>query len=243
MVPSPTQSAALAALRSFLIEILPAGVPVVQGQDNRVPEPREADYVIFWPTMRRRLATNEDEGADCTFTASIADSAMSVTAMGVGVIEVGSLVTGTGVFSGTGAVRITGQASGSVGGTGVYAVSPATVAGTGPMAAGTLQITQETQLSVQLDVHGPNSADNAQTISTLFRDAYAVDRFAALGGAATPLYADDPRQMPFSNDQQAVENRWVIQCELQTNPVVVTPLQFADTVEASVESVEASFAP
>lgn len=241
MTPSPTQSAIQTVLRLFLLEILPPGTEVVLGQANRVPEPKVDDYVIMWPTRRGRLATNIDEGQDCTFTASIAGSVMSVTALGVGTIDVGALVTGTGLLGGTGAVRITGFLSGSVGGTGAYSVSPSTTAGTGAMAAGTMDIMQETQVTMQLDVHGPAAAENAQVISTLLRDAYGVDRFEALGGAAVPLYTDDPRQAPFSNDQQQVENRWIVMAEFQANQTVVTPQQFGDTV--AVDLIEADLPP
>lgn len=55
---SLTQEDVCTALRAFLLDVLPAGVEVVQGQINRVPTPPGADYVVFWPTLARRLATN-----------------------------------------------------------------------------------------------------------------------------------------------------------------------------------------
>lgn len=53
-----TESAILAIWRSFLLGVLPAGLEVVQGQDNRVPSPAGTDYAVYWPTFRKRLATN-----------------------------------------------------------------------------------------------------------------------------------------------------------------------------------------
>jgi hypothetical protein len=86
------------------------------------------------------------------------------------------------------------------------------------------------QITVQLDVHGPASADNAQMISTLFRDEYACIQFAATGFDVQPLYAEDPRQTPFENAEQQTEYRWSVDVVLQANPVISTAQDFADVV-------------
>ena len=52
----------------------------------------------------------------------------------------------------------------------------------------------------------------------MFRSSYAVDFFAALGGAITPLFASDPRQMPFVNAEQQYEDRYVIEAEPAGQP-------------------------
>ena len=99
-------------------------------------------------------------------------------------------------------------------------------------------------MTFQCDVHGLNSADNAQVISTLFRDSYAVDQFAGSGfGDITPLHADDPRQVPFINDQQQWENRWVVEALVQANQVVTLPQQFAGAVTVTLLSVDATYPP
>src|SRR5947208_546426 len=83
----------------------------------------------------------------------------------------------------------------------------------------------------------------AQVISTAFRDSYAVDFFATVGDAAVPLYAGDPRQMAFIDENQQYEDRWVIDAHLQTNPVVRVPQQFAGAVEVGLVEVDAAFPP
>jgi hypothetical protein len=88
-------------------------------------------------------------------------------------------------------------------------------------------IEQDTEVTMQLDVHGPNSADNAQIISTLFRDEYATDFFTASGYNMAPLYADDPKQLPFTNGEQQVEQRWTIDAVMQVNPTITLTPQFA----------------
>lgn len=64
VVLAPSQSDIMAALRGFLLSILPPGVVVIAGQSNRVPEPAGSNYVVMTPIMRTRLSTNIDIYAD-----------------------------------------------------------------------------------------------------------------------------------------------------------------------------------
>lgn len=56
MTPNLTDDAIMAALRAFLLAVLPAGVEVIQGQDNRVPEPLGPNHVVMTPARRVQLA-------------------------------------------------------------------------------------------------------------------------------------------------------------------------------------------
>lgn len=237
---SPTQSNTLTALRSFLVSILATDVEVIQGQPNRVPEPKKPNFVVMTPMRRPRLSTNVDVPADVRFTGSIAAAVLTVTAVQIGTIVAGRTLFGTGVAAGS---VVGAQLTGTPGGIGTYAVSPSQTVASRTLACGVVGITTPTMVAVQLDVHGPVAGDNAQLISTLFRDPYATKQFAAQSPAydVTPLYADDPKQVPFYNDQQQVEDRWVVEALLQVNPVVSVPQQFADSVSADVISVDASY--
>lgn len=54
-----TNDAVFAALRAFLLGVLPAGVEVIQTQDNRVPLPIQGlGFVTMNNVHQRRLATN-----------------------------------------------------------------------------------------------------------------------------------------------------------------------------------------
>lgn len=106
-----------------------------------------------------------------------------------------------------------------------------------PMFAGTMSAKQSTMVNVQLDVHGPSSADNVQRITTLFRDNYACQFFTDLEPALQPLYADDGKQIPFLNGEAQIEYRWVIDAVMQANPVVTVPQRFADEVLITLEPV------
>lgn len=234
LAPVPTQSSVQAALRSFLLSFLPAGVEVVEGQDNRTPEPAGADFVVMTALLRTRLSTNVDTYADVAFTGSVAATTLTVTSVKFGTIAVGSTLFGPTVASGT---TITGLGTGT-GGVGTYALSTAQTVASGPLAAGNELIQQPTQIDYQLDVHGPNSADNAQTISTLFRDDYAATWWASNGyTTSSPLYADDPRQAPFINENQQVETRWVITARLEADQTVTVPMQFAGALSVTIQDV------
>jgi hypothetical protein len=165
-----TESIAHSVTRSLLLQILPDGIEVVRGQDNRVPEPLADDYVVITSITRTRLATNWDtyDNVESKF------------------------------------------------------------------------IRQGTQLGIQLDIHGPNSPQNSQIISTLLRDEYAVDFYSASGYDIAPLYADDPRQIPFTNGEDQVEDRWVVDLQLQLNAVVTVPQDFADQLSVQQLNKEPS---
>ena len=62
-----TNDAVFAALRAFLLGVLPAGVEVIQTQDNRVPLPIQGPgFVTMNNVHQRRLATNVTQYADKT---------------------------------------------------------------------------------------------------------------------------------------------------------------------------------
>ena len=87
--------------------------------------------------------------------------------------------------------------------------------------------TQATDFVVQCDVHGPNSGDNCQLITTLFRDRFATISMATAPVTVSPLYASDPRQIDYIDSEDQFENRWRVDLHMQVNPSVTTPLQSA----------------
>lgn len=64
LTPSITEDDVFLAVRAFLLAIVPTGVEVIQGQENRVAEPGDAGaaytFVVMTPTGRAKLATNVD---------------------------------------------------------------------------------------------------------------------------------------------------------------------------------------
>jgi hypothetical protein len=99
------------------------------------------------------------------------------------------------------------------------------------------------RMDVQLDIHGPNSADNAMIVSATFRDSFAVEQFALAGFDVAPLYVSDARQIPFLNDSQQIEQRWSLDAVMQINPIVGVPQQYAGALAVTPVSVDASYPP
>lgn len=242
---TPSERQIWISLRAALLNILPDGTPVRQGQVNRVPEPSQSDFVVFWPINKTRLTTNMDEFIDAVFTGSIAATVMTITAKDAhysGYLEAGSGVFGTGVTTGT---KVVAQLSGTPGGIGTYTITPSQTVASRTLSAGVATLEQDTNFLVQLDVHGPNSGDYSQAISTILRDQVGVDYFAAANVAQgldpniiCPFYADDPRQGPFINEAQQYENRYIVEVRLQANQTLKVPLQFADALEITLLNLE-----
>lgn len=164
---SVTESQILAALRMFLLSILPGEVEIIRGQANYVPEPTAPDYVVMTHVYRKRLSTNVVTWGDAN-----------------------------------------------------------------PVA---LDHAHATMSDIQLDVHGPNSTDNAQIITTLWRDDYACQEIDS--AVFQPLYASDGRQMPFINGEQQYEDRWVVTVTLEATPIISTSAQFAATLSANISAI------
>jgi len=102
-------------------------------------------------------------------------------------------------------------------------------------------ILQPTQITTQLNVHGLNGANNAQVITSVFRDQYGVDLFNLSGLDISPLYASDPRQIPFVNAEQFTEYRWVVDVVVQCNIFVVVPVQFATSAVVGLVNVDVAY--
>lgn len=238
---SPNQDDMFDALASFLASYVPSDCPVVRGQINRVPEPAASDFVVMWMLRAPRLSTNVDDYEDVAFTASIAGTVMTVTSVEIGAIEVNALVYGTGIDAST---TITEQLTGTLGGPGTYRVTPSQTAASQPMAAGGTVMMQPTDVVFQIECHGEGGANNAQVISTVMRDAVGVARFNELNPNLTPLYADDPRQVPFINENQQYEDRWIVEAHVQANQSVrFIPTQFADAATIELIEVETEVVP
>ncbi len=213
------------------------GVPIVQGQANRVPEPKQGDLVVMWPILKRRLSTNIRGRDDVAFMGSIAGSTLTVTAVETGVVQSNRVLFGAGVPANT---RVLAPISGA-GGVGTYLVTPTQTTALTLMSTSQELITEPTEYTVQIDVHGPNSADNAQVISALFRDLYATQTFTAMNPNVQPLHADEPRQIPFTNGEQQIEARWVINAVMQANFTVDVPQQYAEEAHVTPIEVETAF--
>lgn len=103
-----------------------------------------------------------------------------------------------------------------------------------------ISIEQGMTIRVQLDCYGALSADWAAMFATLLRTSYACD---VLGPDVAPLFAKDPMQAALVNAEAEYEQRWIVEANLQYNPVVSTPAEFANTLEVNTINVDESYPP
>jgi hypothetical protein len=229
-----TDTAILTAVRNMLLQVVPSGVEVLRAQVNRVAEPNGADFIMMTPLRRERLSTNIDQDQDIIITAGIAGTLMTVTAINVGTLSPGQTLFGPELEPAT---VILAQIGGMFGGVGAYTVSRTqTVADGTLMYAGLHRMQQGTEITYQLDIHGPASAETAQAVTTVARDSWACSLLAPFG--IQPLYANEPRQTPFINAESQYEDRYVVELCVQANPIVGMPQEFADELEIFTVPVE-----
>lgn len=233
--PVPSHLEIQAALRTALLAILPDGVEVIEGQDNNVAEPA-ADFVVMTVIRRERISTNVDTYQDCKFQGAIANGLLTISQTKFGSLSVGNVVFGTG--------NAPAPTIAAVNPDGTVALSiPLTLAPTW-LASGVKALRQSTRVVFQLDVHSEDmgrASDMAQTISTVMRDDVGYLLLKQSGLPLSPLYADDPRQMPFQNAEAQVEDRYVVEVHLQADQVVTPPQEFADEVNIQRVPVDLVF--
>lgn len=236
---TPTQNDVYIAVKAFLAAVMPTDVEVVTGGQNRVPSPQVPRFAVMNILRIGRLRTNVDDDADVRFTGSIAGTTLTVTDVDFGEIVVGATVFGVDILTNT---RIDALGSGT-GGVGTYTVSQAQTLSSRVLASGAKQIEQGTELVMQIDFYSndPSSADLAVIASTILRDESGVDLFAGTG--VTPLYADDPKSVPFIDEEQQSEWRWLLECHFQVNQITAMPQQYMDTVTVAPVSVDAVYPP
>ena len=231
------------ALRGFLQSVVP-GVEVVQGLGNRVPMP-PAPFIAMTAILSKRLATNLDSYVDpyltsgftFTGTASAVGNVMTVSIALTGTLNVGDLVGGENVPYQT---FVTGQTGGTTGGVGTYTLSTAGgfISAAITVTDGVRQSEQDTQIDIQIDAYGPNAADWAAMISTLFRDEYGVQMLAPY---CAPLYIDSGMQAPLIDAESQYEQRIVMTGTMQYNPVTVTGQQFAGALGVTAVNVPTTY--
>jgi hypothetical protein len=102
---------------------------------------------------------------------------------------------------------------------------------------------QKVDVVIQLDVYGDSAADIATKIATLWRDDYAFQYFQALDTDQSPLYSDDPQQMPLISGEEQYVSRWTFKLHLQANLDVSTNQDFMATVDVSLIDVDVVYPP
>jgi len=105
---------------------------------------------------------------------------------------------------------------------------------------GSVAIEQGTQVDMQLDFYGPNSAAWAAMVSTVWRSDYGC---RLLAPDCQPLYIDDARMVPLIPGEEQYVERWCSRGVLQWNPVTSVPQEFAGAASVDIINVDASYPP
>lgn len=87
------------------------------------------------------------------------------------------------------------------------------------------------RLMIQADFYGPQAGDWCAAIKTVWRTPYATAQFPA---GIAPLYCDDGHEAPLITGEEQYERRWALTMSVQYNPVIVVPLQSADTLKMNI---------
>ena len=62
--PVPSEDTFFTAVRAILLQFMPAGIEVIRGYDNRVPEPAANNFLVIWPIVRTNLSTPSEAYSD-----------------------------------------------------------------------------------------------------------------------------------------------------------------------------------
>lgn len=116
-------------------------------------------------------------------------------------------------------------------------------ADTGDSLTSAIKNTRSTQWNVQLDFYGEDAMDQAGIIAALLRTDYACTLFSESPTGLAPLYASEPHQTTMINGEQQYEPRWTFDFAAQFNPVITTPMQYADELHIKLAEVAMTFPP
>jgi hypothetical protein len=180
---SITETQIFISLRSALLTfgLAPAdpstSLSIIRGQVNRVPEPAGPDFVVMWPISDDRLSMNVETMLDSNVTGSIAGNVLAVTAVGNGSLSIGAALWPFGASAPI--ATVLKQLTGLVGGVGTYQLTTTPNAASAILYCGTRAMEEDTEVTIQCDVHGPASHDNARLIETQWRSQWGVDACAA----------------------------------------------------------------
>lgn len=102
----------------------------------------------------------------------------------------------------------------------------------------TKTLTAFCKMEIQVDFYGPDAGDWALIFTTAFRDQYCVDQ---MGPYVAPLYCGDEIAAPLVNGEEQYEKRRIVMVNLEYNPDVDLPQEFADTLEVMLVNVETTY--
>lgn len=95
---------------------------------------------------------------------------------------------------------------------------------------GTATISRVHQINMQLDFYGTTAATMAQTVSLLWRDYYACEQLKH----CQPLYTNEARFMPLTNEESHYESRWSLIITLAYHPLAIHQQSFVNDFDIHI---------
>lgn len=237
---APASSVFTGAITGFVLNIttVPSATILLGSALSGTGVAAGTTIVAQLPTAAGAVATYQVSVSQTVASAAltVAWGVLSITAFAQnqGPLTAGMLLTDGASNLIAGGTVILQQLTGSTGGVGTYAVSISQTLVSETLYAGLRLDLEHTEMTVQIEIHGPNSGDNTKIIEALFFSEAAVDQFDGASSAVMPLFCEDARQIPFVNDQQQIEWRYSMDAHLQINPSISTWQQFADQVKITI---------
>lgn len=87
-----------------------------------------------------------------------------------------------------------------------------------------VEVKQSTQVQMQVDFYGSRAGNFSRTFCNLWRDFYACEKLSC----CQPLYCDDPKYLPFTNEKNKYEDRYLVTAYLTYNPVITHDQDFVE---------------
>lgn len=98
---------------------------------------------------------------------------------------------------------------------------------------GNVEVMQSLEIQMQLDFYGETSGEISRKFCTLWRDFHACERLER----CQPLYCDEPKYLPFTNEASEYEERYMVTAYLTYNPVITHEQDFITNPRISIHSL------
>lgn len=98
---------------------------------------------------------------------------------------------------------------------------------------GNAEAMQTIELTMQIDFYGEQSGAMARKFTQLWRDFYACEYLTS----CQPLYCDEAKYLPFTNEKSNYEERFMTTATLNYNPVVIYDQDFITNPTININSL------
>ncbi|EOB5436650.1 hypothetical protein ACJQ6S_000541 [Yersinia enterocolitica] len=109
---------------------------------------------------------------------------------------------------------------------------------TGSPSTSAMGYTEVRQLDIQVDIYGPNAADRAVKLETVFTSDYAYQKIKDIDSRLAPLYSSDAFNSAMINGENQYQDRWTLTLTVQPHITVSFPQDYFDKAEITTQQVD-----